>query len=913
MANQKFYESPGKRQEDDDFGKQTDWRPAANNQRERLGQASNNANQTLGNIDDVLAAEDAAVRTAPTTEPNSTEPASSRQDDPATLRNKESNAAQQEPSDTRTANENPMNYTGSGSQKNGKQNILSGNMKGPSSSLKKKIMIAGAATGGATIGGVLVFMALLPLKIENIIKNVDARFAAASSQAISTEGQNLLSSWVTKEVLPNLSKGTCHTTVSAGCVSVAQGNTPVSKLYNGWRDGKLEQKLATKGIVIGKTGNNYFVSYPDFTMTTTPDQIEKLKNGKLSIFDIGSSDRVAQNRSQIRKIVKNAFSDGTLWERTYVRFKMGGLAERKYGVKRCVIACNARDKFTDSINDKKLAAKAYFIQHVVGHFSESGAFIAGCVINGLTGACDPTTGLEPAQPGDTERSSTVQKQIETKLAAYAATIGSDELKDLVKKAQLLADKGLTTLIARTIASKIASSLGGEAAGVAAANTAEKVISPAGWVILAGQVINAAGKLGPFLQYAGYAAAASSAVAMYQMYSTVVSETHSGHMNAAELGSFARSLSTNTDETSSDQWDATQAPLYSRYVAGTTPTTASIFSSLFGAASADATSKAYTCQDGSPRKGPVCPEENFIAGSETADTISNVVNAIPGLSAVAGAIATVGQGINWVLEHTPVVSTVLDWLGSAVNSVFHLSDLVNALMNQMINDPFAKTDGVRNFDMIVAGDDVLQNASCRVNLGCPSITNEQAALIQNEAVAEQKANFTSLPLFARIFSTNTPYSLLSRFATSMPTSLLTTTNTGVASLLSNPLFKVTNSVSSIFSSNQAFAADPAQPDPFGITQTGYTAQQLDTLNGIIADNYSGDYGAYWTANCADPNNPSQMDQTKFAAWLNDPANVAEDPNTGEEKYLQPNYCQLIQSTVQSVGAMFSDDLAQAAAQ
>lgn len=912
MANQKFYESPGERQEDD-FGNQNDWRSTANTQRENLGEASNNAAQTLGNIDDVLAAEDAATKPAASETDSSETAAATRLDDPKTLQNKEQSAAQQKDTST-SGNDNPMNYTGSGGRgDSSKKNILNGNMKGPGSSLKKKIMIAGAATGGATLGGVLVFMALLQLKIENIIQNLDVRFAAAADNAVSTEGQSLLSNWVAKNILPNLNNGTCHTTISAGCVSIASGNSPISKLYNGWKDGRLENKLAAKGIVIGKTGNKYYVNYPSFTMTTTDAQVKDLLSGKLSIFDIGSADRVEQNRSQIRALVKNAFKDGTLWDKTYVRFKMGKLLERKYGIKRCVIACNAKDKFTDSLNDKKLAAKAYFVQRIVGQFSESGAFIAGCVISGLTGPCDPSTGLDPAKPGDTERSDTVQKQLETRLAAYAATLSDDTLKDLVKKAQVLADKGLGTLIARTIAEKIATTLGVDASSAAAADTAEKALGPVGWAVFAAQVYNAAGKLGPFLQKANYAADAASAVAMYQMYSTVVSETHSGHMDAAELGSFTESLTTNTDSTSSDQWDATQSPLYSRYVAGTTPTTASIFTNLFGVASADATTTGYTCQDGSPRQGLRCPEENFTAGNSTATDVSNFVNNIPGLPLLAAAVAKVGTFVSNIVMNIPGLKQVLGWLGNVVDGVLGISKLVSTLMYKMINNPFAKTDGERNFDMIAAGDDVAQNTSCRVNLGCPAISDTQAANIQNQAVAEQEANFRSMPLFARIFSTDTPYSLVSRFAATMPTTLQAATNMGVANLASNPLTKIFSGVSSIFSTPRAFASDPAQPDPFGITPTGYTTQQLDALQQTIANNYGGDYNAYWMANCADPNDPSQIDQTKLAAWLNDSNNVMQDPYTGEERYLQPNYCQLLQSTAQSVGAMFSTDLAQAAAQ
>ncbi len=781
-------------------------------------------------------------------------------------------------------------YTGNGSKKTRVSQMF--NSK---SNAKKWMAIAGAAAGGSLVGGVLIFLALLPLKIEFIIKNIEARFMASSVTAVDQETANLFSRYLVKDVIPSLRAGRCHSTIDASCVVVGSDTGLMGKTFKAWREGRLERQMALgkPSIVLTAQGNSFFVSI-DSERIGTPGQYEQLRAGKISIFDLDGTRKVS--RTEIRTSVKKALRDQTKWIQLLYRFRVNRLLESKYGVKRCIWACSLRDRATNKLAEKKLAAQAILLRRIL---PEKQSLILTCVLAGVSGSCNPSS-LDEAAAGETERKTPFQKQLEARLAEFAAELGKDSLEDLIARAEDISKSGLQKAIARKAIGSVAGKLFGDTAGVASGELAERAIPFVGWAILLGNVVYLGAVIGPLLAHAAYALNSSTAAEMYATYATVSAECKSGNCDFAELGSFNQALATDISGDPSKALDFTASPLWEHeFASGSSASTASIFGSLFdGKAFAAIPNTRYHCDDGStvPAGQYVCPEENFAQdGSELASNIGGAVNSVPGLVPVAHVVTIVGNApaelLAKALEHVPGYNLFTDWVGKQVAGPLEFVE------RHLTTSPDIDS-GARQVDMIMAGADVTNKASCQTQLGCPNISAQAANNIQNQAIAEAKTEFDMLPLYARMFSTDTPYSLVGRLAIAMPGSFSGMVTSSLGDLLLSPFSRLGSLFSSLFSTNTAFAAtSTSEPDPFGISQTGYTKVPANP-------------DEFWEQNCV--NGPlgsynSSTGKLDVSEWLNSGDHVTMDPVTGEEQLNEANPCLLILATNQSAGGLFDASL------
>ncbi len=778
---------------------------------------------------------------------------------------------------------------------------------------KKKWAIAGAIGGGSIIASVLIFIALLPLKIEHMISNIDQYFGAQTAQAIDTETEELFSAYITRQVLPGIQNGRCRSTAEPGCVGAVSGSGPVSLLFTAWKDGRLEQKMATKyGIIVGSKGNGNAlflnVEGHDYNMKSG-DDIFKLSGTKEA------------DRKAIRAAVKNALKDASLYDRTFTRFKYTALLARKHAIRRCTIACDTNDKFTEKYADKKLAAKAYIFNRVIGPYSESKALIITCI---LSGSCDTNPNQRTDDPNYRERISPFNRDLRQKLADYTAAHSAEKLADLVASANAASREGgvgkyITKQVANAIIDKIG--VGGDAAKAVSGQAVDKFIPIAGWAIFATSIIHFMDKAPEQLKALNYAASSTAAVSTYTSFKTVADEVHSGHMDATELGSF-------TDQLSNGSVDATSTPLYNDVVNGSSGSTTT--ASLISSASADpivATttappSSSYLCADNNPVPAgqKVCDEENFSGGNAVISAISDKVKNIPGwsalvaiaepLHAVANALSSFVGGL---FSHIPGYDYVTGKLAElagplikALTTILLPNILADSVTNgqttsgstSLLSTPKASADstdgsllpgGGRTFDLIAGGSDVAQNESCQIQLGCAQISDQQVAAVRSSQLAEQKKAFESESFFARMFDTSSSYSMISRIALAMPSSLGSSVQALFGSLLQNPFSTMSHAFGSIFSSDRAFAAPTPRPDPFGVVQTGYTDAQIPSNPDI-----------YWDQHCqAFADNPADAN-----GWLD--SQVA-DKDTGEAVAKTPNPCLLIQASIQSAGGVFDSSL------
>lgn len=730
------------------------------------------------------------------------------------------------------------------------------------SAVKKRIAIAGAAAGGSLLLGVLVFFLMIPLKLEFMIQNLDGYFGASSQQALGKESANMFSEWVARDIMPNLMKAKCKSTISAGCVSVDNGTSPVSKAYNAWRQAKFEQKMAVKyDIVLGRRGNQFYIAMPQATggILFSHSDAEALMSGKTDLFELAANNarfqKIPVSQAEIREAVRDATSNENFVKNMYNRFRLVRFLKHKYGIRWCIVACNVKDKFADAKRDKLQAAKARIIQRIT---PEKYGLVAQCIMT----ECD-TTIKHDAVPGDVEERSPFQKQLDTQLVSYAARFGEDSLKQLVQNADDIAKDGLTKVVARKAADAIAGRIGGDAVGAVAGQVAEKAIPIIGWVFFAARIIHISSTIGPVLKAVSYAVNAATSVQLYSVYSAVAAESKSGHMDPTELGSFATALETNVTGSKADRVPASKSHVFQQIMGNT------------------------------KNPGPAQTDVVLGGGNDFATNVSNMF-AGTGLDIVAGPISALGDFFNETIGKLimviPGISQAFSWFAS------QLSNFMNMLTKNIIQSVITTNmSGKDQFDIMAAGADVAHNDSCQATLGCAAISDQTAMLNRQEEIGIQKTQFDQTSMFARMFSTDTPYSLVSKLAVSLPTNNATSFFTSTATdIMSNPFGGLTSTFSSIFSFKNA-GADTATnaKDPFKVKQKGYLTGQIPTKP-----------LEYWDANCV-TGPVAKYDPTTqvldVSDWLN---KQEEDPETGQAVAKTPNPCLLIYSAL--ISAAGKDD-------
>jgi exonuclease III len=811
--------------------------------------------------------------------------------------------------------------------------------------VRKKWGAASVLAGGGIIGTLLIFSALLPLKTESMVNIIKGRFGAAADAAIEKETSGLFSGYIKEVVLDELGKPGCHSTIDAGCVHHGHLSGPIGKLYATWKNNKFEQVLAKKyELSIGVSGNTYYINNGG----------KKLDMGNKEEFikALDDPDTTHGKLHEIEAVISQRLKEGTLWDKVYYRFRVAPFLREKYGIRFCVNACRPLNKFSDNIKTKKTAAKSYVIQRVITPLSENYALILQCVIEGGS-VCStvPEDAPDGSPDGDTSeagtnRDSPATKELQDRLRKYAEELAAREgtktaseiLEQISKSAEEIGKKGIKRVIVGEVTKKASSVLFGGATSDALGEIADKAVNPIAIVLTVAEILHGADEIGPAIKYLGYAASAAAAAALWNTYQTVGSETKSGQIDATQLGSFNDALSTNLDQSavsavngkadltaanSDYKSDATQTPLYNAYFGGGSSSSgaksAFLGGSLSGTASAltNDPGGGYTCPTTGkpvPKGKLVCDDEDFTRGNETANSISASVekgfSIIPGSKALIDAIAAVKHFENSVLNYTLGKIVEVTCLGPCQDGLQKIAGLIGQLMGVLIDklivSPLATLSGGRIFDMLVAGAQVSFNSACQLVLGCKVVSPQVAADIQTNYLQQQQKEFDKRSLFARMFSTDTPYSMVSRLALATPGSASMMASNTLFSLQQSPLGRLGNVFSSLLVPHNAFAATAATASPFGIPSTAYTEVPSNPQSFWDNNCVNGPMG-WWTE---DAPAGQQLDISK---WVNqkdgdgNPVNVRQNENTGQTDYINDNPCLLILSSVQSAGGAMNPDL------
>ncbi|PID30837.1 hypothetical protein CR973_01165 [Candidatus Saccharibacteria bacterium] len=778
-----------------------------------------------------------------------------------------------------------LGFTGKGSQKDDR---LAKSFKGKSN-IRKRLAVATAAAGVGGGSAALIFFLMLPLKVGSFVGMIEGKAMASTQEAMQRGISNAFGVYLGKHVMRALGTPGCKKSIDPGCVVVVSGTTPIAKMYQAWSQSKLQQELGKKhGIIIGKnTKTNKFYMTVNGHSIGNDAQFLKLQKGEISLFDLDAKE---VKRSDIRRAINTALREGTLWDKTYKRYQYGKLLERRFHVKRCLMACDIRDKFTDKKEAKLLAGKLWLTQKVSGVAGETYGLLIDCIMD--PDFCDAT--ITPSTDPREEPKSRFHRELDTKLKAYIRGPGAEKLGTLVTRAKDINKLGFSGYLSSKIGEKLGQKLGFETAGKATGKAIGRVIPYAGQISLLISIKNFVSTAPAFMKYMSYETNAATAASMFAMYQSSAGELKSGNIDLTAAGSLADTLS--------EGQDMTTHPIYESYF-GKTVAQNNVFTSfgrLIGTASAQApNSLGFICDDGNPipQGMQICPEEDFTNAGDAANVAYDVrhnpfVEGYFNFMAVNDAVLNgindiylliedgVGGVANLAFEKTCIgpCKTLLDW------GKQHIGDAVQWIIDHLKPNPFLNLSGGRILAMSTAGAQVTFEKAAMLETGAAPITNTAYTRIQNQYLADERANFREKSLLARLTSTETPYSLTSQLALRLP-ARSSIPSASIASLFTGPAQRLGAGLGSLFSAQKANAVTTGTSSPFGVKHFGYGASEIPS-----------DPEKYWNDRCAN---------RSFEKEFLD--SMEQDPDTGEATPNKPEPCLLIRSIASSAGGMFDAGL------
>lgn len=742
------------------------------------------------------------------------------------------------------------------------------------------VMLTTAAAGIMTS----TLLMLSPLKILHITNNLQDQFFGVGEAAMSRTTENLLSHYLVRQVMPGMLDGLCSTTrVDKTCAVTAKGTSPISQLYNAWRDARFETKLANKhGIELIKFGSGRDATFYLKTPSLDGKGVELGKYNKLVNYD-GSifAELDHKDRNKIRREIKLAFKDESLWKRMMYRYKVGKFVEKKYGVARCAFACTGKDKIRDTwgrtVTDRLQAGKGLFVQRVMNFNDEATALAFEC---GLT-AFDCTNYDDPDLDGN--RSTAYERDLRARIVALRATGAS--IPDLLKDSETIRKRGLTYHLIEKVSTPLIAKL------------TTKAIPIYGWVELLVTIKKGAQVAGPAVIYLSQERARGTMVEMFTMFRSLSHELKSGNVDLVALGSATQLLS------SEGGYTAEQAPIYQTL----NPSSASVAGIFNPSAYAADESPAILdevcdvkplpgdiiCGNESLKGGPGTPTANgVIAISKGIDNpvVSNPLTQplTDGLFAIFSAVNTFfGKGLDLLIKLThlgwvqdffieklkPMLATVIEYFNSNV--------FVSALAE--------KPNAINNYTLAAGGADVLANEYGIDTLGGQALSDSQAYAIRTEYLNEQKETFQQQSFFVRMFDTENSNSTISQLAMASPTLNVGSIQYYATAVVNNPTGVFGSIFSSFLGNKHTNAAVNLQEDPFGQEQNGYPSDHPV---------FTTDPDVYWKEN--DCGNPDQA-----ADWTRKHSEI--DPETRQVRLLEANGCKLLMSSITSAGGRYDESL------
>lgn len=767
---------------------------------------------------------------------------------------------------------------------------------------------------GAIMALIIGLISLIPLKIENMVQNLQDKFFSAPQQAVESASRKIAQNYIIKYVIPDYKS--CGTTLDRRCkvrVSATQGN-PVHNLYRAWSNQRLETKLAEKyGLEFryNKYSGLVYAFYP---------------NGPPGGVDIGRDGQrlgaVLDNpaRKDMLRVLDRGLEGETKFTRVYYRYKVGPLLRNKFGIKRCIFFCGTRRAINGTKDDLKRSAKLIVAERVLKPRSETGYLAVVCV---LDPSCQPQV-TQPELCGQGAADCTPQPPVSDfevqqrqLLEKLATQYGVSDINKLVRVHGEVSERGFQRYMTDQLLQRVFKSASEESI-----KKATDTIPIIGWINLAAEIVNLAHDAGPKIKKLTYATNAAAAVSLYMTYRTYADEIHTGEADPNQLGSMVNSLGTGVEDPNDPlvggTANAEESPVYSAIMQD-------------APIPSDKVSPEYKCDNGkSPKPGDICSEERLGQGIGALNSISQFLEE-PGANIITTIAqvwsSTIGAIFNFVGDAGgEVISTAAKPVIFALNTGcsvkipvpftpdFYPADrivpgycniratvqdaaplIADTIANKLIPNPFGSNmGGGRNLTMMAGGAAAAANASCE-QMGCENVSDSVAMDIVNSREREARQEFAKQPLKDRLFSKDSKYSLISQTAVAMPMSIRGSAQSTMASLTSSPLAIISRTLGAALPFMKASAAaTPAdQCKIIGIDCMAFPENKMPD-----------DFEKYWDEqNCGD-----NSDNGPIARWQK--AAAATDPSksrTGTPMRDDVEPCLLIKQAVGAAGGLFDKGL------
>ncbi|HEX5395329.1 MAG TPA: hypothetical protein VFW52_03210 [Candidatus Saccharimonadales bacterium] len=818
---------------------------------------------------------------------------------------------------------------------------------------KRKAALGAGIVAVLIAAAVAVFISLIPLKILHIMNNLQSKFYASAENAMDKETDRLFSNYI-KGKIKYWKQGNCRGNgwIDAACNPYSARNSLVKKLYYGWSDGKLEDKLKNDyGMQFarrdGDTKVYLEISQGDSGKLFLDVSENGFLNGPDTIDDLmrNNSNWSPATRNQVRQYVRHSFQDETRYKQVMYRMKVGRLLERKYGIKRCIIGCKARDNYADWKDNKKRAAKMFIAQRVIGPKNAMYIYLFDCLFSGKCKSTDFTeltpdsyeadrngcklgcaTNGEPLSKADRDiRTTILWKRLISLYDGDVNKLESDYAE--FRNGIVAAGDKYTGARARDEGSAREA---GALQKLIESNTLRNAVDAIpiiGQINAAAVVVGSIGTLQVAMPKMVYLMNTTAASSFFTMYRTVADETKEGRVDPEILGSFVSGLGPGVliDSSENSQLggtaEAENTPLYRTLIANDQTdtkfgTAASILSPKTYAAASD-----YKCANGQPVPAGklICDEEKINPGGNFIVSGLNTMTSSPTWQLLEraantwndarnGVVGFVGEGLgalgSLACKIIPFVDAC-DGAKAAAEKILGaiaglalkplqeaLQYVMKTLLGFNINQINTQMSGGRSFDTLASGADVSANDFAHYGLGGRVLSKQEVAQNQYEQAENQFMDYKNKPFLSRMLDTDSIYSPISKLAMAMPADKASAVSS-IMSTFSNP-FKTFNSIaSSLFNFGKVGAAPVLNviDDPFGVTQYGYP---------IDDPSFKEDPDTYWLNNCIGADSKTQQ-------WNEDGAAAATADSGYTAVNKTTNRCLLIQAAVGSAGALFTDDV------
>lgn len=284
------------------------------------------------------------------------------------------------------------------------------------------------ALGGLGLGiaGILIagFVALIPAKLETIIKNITNQAAQVPEHIIENRLQYLTAYYLANKMGAQFLDGESK--------DIAKGNNVAAILFLNWRAAKYEDMLGLKIESVDRDGRGRATKWK---LTAKDQSTLELDGNTNDIY------REIQGNRQMREYLNREIKNSTKWRNVYKRYAMRKVLMNKFGVRSWrgpAKVENALDKYAEKKKAAKRKIQKKMVQVTIGRIKPHYGNYLSCLIEGGE-SCDRlrdpnySTDVEPATaerdpPSDEELKQQARDELGADASDEDVQARADELR-----------------------------------------------------------------------------------------------------------------------------------------------------------------------------------------------------------------------------------------------------------------------------------------------------------------------------------------------------------------------------------------------------------------------------------------------------------------------------------------------------